>query len=258
MGRSPFRTVTIAIKLAFVATSATSAQNKRASTPSIVDVPVGSPLVDFSRHTPSSVRAVQQITAHGETRKFPYAIWTFVFSDTGAKSLLHVTSQGGPFGTTHAVLDRRTLALRQVRNGTPEGPHITLDAEGNTIRGEMAGPMGTRSIDVTLAAPAFFGGLHDLAIESLPRKAGVAYRLPIWRPGTDSVDLRLYSMVRREDVEVLGTTYKQAAVVEERDARDGALRGTLWLIDRAPFLVRWIIMPPDGSIVRLDQELLTH
>ena len=253
MSASTFRIAGLAIAFALFGASGSSAQMKPAAG-TIVDVPVGSPLVDYSGHSPGRVRAVQRMTSHGETRTLPDAIWTFTYSDTGGKSLLHVTSLGGSFGTTHAVFDRRTLALRQIRNGVPTGPHITLDADGNRLRGEMAGPMGTRPIDVTLAAPAFFGGLHDIVIESLPRAEGVGYRLPIWRPGTDSVDMRVYTMVRREDVEVLGTVHPRAAVVEERDARDGTLRGTLWLVDHAPFLVRWIIDTPDGSIVRLDQQ----
>jgi hypothetical protein len=114
--------------------------------------------------------------------------------------------------------------------------------------------MGARTIDLTLPAPAFLAGLHDLVVESLPLRPGVVYRVPIWRPGQDAAESRLYQLVRREDVEVLGTTHRQAAVVEERAAPDGALRGTLWLVDRPPFLVRWILMLPDGSTVRLDQE----
>jgi hypothetical protein len=225
-----------------------------------VDVTVGSRYVDFSKHTPSTSRTAQFRVVNGQATPMPIVLWKFAFTDTGGRALLHVRSEAeqpsaGPAGgpSMHAIFDRKTLALRGVRMGAAPGPHGSFDVVGNTIRGEMSGPGRTDTVNVTLPTPPFFSPLIDLVFESLPHKPGVVYRVPQWRPGASTNEVRLYETVRREDMEILGHKHPQATVMEERGP-DGKLLSTAWLIDRAPFLVRWEISLPDGSSLRMDQE----
>jgi len=226
-----------------------------------VDVTPGSRFVDFSKHTPSTSRAAQFTIANGQTTPMPVVLWKFAFSDTGGKALLHVRSEpeqpsaaprGGP--PMYVILDRKTLALRGLHMGAAPGPHADIEVVGNTVRGEMAMPGRTDTLNLTLPNPPFYAPLIDLVFESLPHTPGTVYRIPMWRPGAPGNDVRLYETVRREDVEVLGTTHRRATVMEERSQDGGRLLSTAWLIDKPPFLVRWHINRPDGTSLRLDQE----
>ncbi len=230
------------------------AQQARPARVDTVDVPVGSKYVDFSKHTQSASRAVQSMPG----RQSPVVIWRFVFTDTAGKPLLHVTSEmeGNPPGAEY-TFNRRTLALLSVRpTGATPGPAPTLDVDGASIRGTMPQPGGQAvGIDATLPQPAFFGPLIDLVVESLPRRTGVVYRVPTIRPANPpTLETRLFQFVRREDVEVLGTTHKQAWLLRDL-GMDGTVRGTMWLIDGPPSLVRWVINRPDGSTMTLDQQV---
>jgi hypothetical protein len=226
-----------------------------------VDVTPGSRVIDFSKHAPSTSRTAQFRIANGQTTPMPVVLWKFAFSDTGGRPLVHVRSEpeqpsAGPPGAppVYVVLDRKTLALRGLHMGAAPGPHADLTVVGNTIKGEMPGPGRLDTVNITLPNPPFYGPLIDLVFESLPHKPGVVYRVPMWRPGAPGNEVRLYETVRREDVDVLGATHRQAAVIEERSADGSKLLSTAWLIDKPPFLVRWNINRPDGSTLRMDQE----
>lgn len=234
--------------------SGAAAQSARADT---VDVAVGSPLVDFSKHRPGTTRTIQQVTTDGRTTTVPPFLWKFAFVDTGPRPLLLAHSEpeqpnpNAPHQPTY-VFDRKTLVLRALLDAT-QAPIVTSD--GATIRGSVPGRGGPMPIDVTLPSPAFYGPLVDLVAESLPWKTGVVYRVPQWRPGATSAELHLYRAVRREDMTVLGKTFPRAWVVEDRDASGTTLLGTLWLTDGPPHLIRWIINGPNGTVIQLDQEV---
>jgi len=191
----------------------------------------------------------------------PPTLWRFTFVDSGARPLLIARPQpengAASDGTRPAfVLDRRTLALLQVQDQSTGAPSLRVD--GRTVRGAVRGPQGTRPIDATLSADAYFGPLADLVVESLPLRLGTTYRVPLWELPSASVATHLYTVARREDVTVLGRQWRGAWVVEDHDAETKADRGTLWLVDGPPYVVRWVINLPDGGAVRLDQEAVAR
>jgi hypothetical protein len=113
----------------------------------------------------------------------------------------------------------------------------------------------TQPINVTLPQPSFLGSLADLVAEVLPRRLGTVYRLHLWQPGGGpSAVTHLYETTGREDVEVLGVKYPQAWVVVDKGA-DGTELGRMWLVDAPPYVVRWDQTLPDGSRLRLNQQL---
>lgn len=246
----------VVLTLIALAPRASSAQGARKDT---VDVSVGSKVVDFSKHSAGVTRTLQSRTAGGQTSTLPPILWKFTFVDSAGPILLvhsdpeqpGTMPNRGPSMTY--VFNRKTLALRAIRNDEDGKPMLSFD--GAHIVGQMPSPNGLMPIDVTLSSAAFFRPLSDLVIESLPAKPGVVYRVPLWAPPGATVETHLYENVRREDITVLGKTYKQAKVVEDRSADGKTLLGTLWLIDAAPHLVRWVInMPNNNGVVTLDQE----
>jgi len=238
-----------------LAARATAAHAQRKDT---VDVAVGSSVVDFGRHAPGVTRTLQSRTADGQTSALPPFLWKFAFADS-AGPILFVHSDPETPGSMPGrgpsvtyVFDRKTLALRTIRNDADGKPMLSFD--GAHIVGQMMAPGGPMPVDVTLSAAAFFKPLADLVVESLPAKPGVVYRVPLWSPPAANVETHLYETVRREDVTVLGKTYKQAKVIEDRSADGKMLFGTLWVVDGAPHLVRWVINMPNNATINLDQE----
>ena len=223
-----------------------------------VDVAVGSKVVDYSGHSPGVTRAVQSRTMDGQTSAVPPILWKFTFIDSGAPLLLVHSDpeQAGAPGrgpSVTYVFDRKTVAVRAIRNDADGKPMLTFD--GAHIAGQVMGPNGPAPLDVTLSSAAFFKPLADLVVESLPAKQGVVYRVPLWSPPGSTIETHLYEAVRREDITVLGKTYKQANVIEDRSADGKMLYGTLWVVDGEPHLVRWIINMPNGATINLDQEV---
>lgn len=245
----------VVVTLIALAVDTSSAQSARKDT---VDVAVGSKVVDFSHHSASVTRTHQSRTMGGETSALPPILWKFTFLDSAGPILLvhsdpeqaGAMPNRGPSMTY--VFNRKTLALSAIRNDADGKAMLSLD--GAHIVGQMPSPNGPMPIDLTLSSAAFFKPLADLVIESLPAKPGVVYRVPLWSPPGSNVETHLYETVRREDVTVLGKTYKQAKVIEDRSADGKTLYGTLWVVDGAPHLVRWIINMPNNGVVTLDQE----
>jgi hypothetical protein len=253
------RTAWYLATVALMAAPPCSAQT-RGGPPDTVDVKVGSTLVDFSAHRPTAQRAISTMTMNGQSRAMPPVVWTFSFDDSGGEPRLLVASKSegaAQPGATPApppavfVFDRKSLALRQV---LADDGSVMITVDGLSVRGKSPAPGGaSQPLDLTLTEPAFLRSLVDLVAESLPRRTGVVYRLPLWGFSSGTVEHRLYQFVRQEDVEVLGRSYPKAWVLEDRSA-DGTLMGTMWLVDRPPELVRWIINAPDGRTVQLEQE----
>jgi hypothetical protein len=249
------RRAIVFVLLVALVTHAPVAHGQRKDT---VDVPVGSSVVDFSRHSPGVTRTLQSRTADGQTSTLPPILWKFTFADS-AGPLLFVHSDPETAGAMPGrgpsvtyVFDRKTLALRTIRNDADGKAMLSFD--GGHIVGQMMAPGGPMPVDVTLSGAAFFKSLADLVVESLSARPGVVYRVPLWAPPATSAETHLYEAVRREDVTVLGKTYKQANVIEDRSADGQTLFGTLWVVDGAPHLVRWVINTPNGGVITLDQE----
>jgi hypothetical protein len=222
-----------------------------------VDIAVGSKALDFSAHIPGTTRTYQEMTMGTQKRTAPPIIWRFTTVDTGGAHLLIV--RGGPEQSVpnmpaqpEFVFDRQTMTLKQSRDPVTLAPQLSVD--GTHVHGQTIGPNGPVPIDATLTTPAFFAPLADLVTESLPRKLGVVYRVPLWDVRTPGITTHLYQMVRREEVTILGKTYHDAWVLEDHNADGSKLLGTMWLVDASPFLVRWVINLPTGGVVRLDQE----
>lgn len=247
--------IVVCAALVALASQSSRAQGTRKDT---VDVPVGSKVVDFSRHAPGTTRAFQSRTLDGQTSTIPPFLWRFTFIDSGGPLMLAHSDPEQPGAAPRGpsmtyVFDRRTVALRAIRNDADGKPLVTFD--GAHIVGQLMGPGGAMPIDVTLSSAAFFKPLADLVVESLPAKPGVVYRVPLWSPPGSTIETHLYEAVRREDVTVLGKTYSKANVIEDRSADGKTLYGTLWIVDGEPHLVRWLINMPNGATINLDQEV---
>lgn len=252
----PSRTTWYLVAAALIAALPVAAQT-RGGAPDTVDVKVGSNLVQFPKEQPAAQRSIATMTMNGQSRTMPVMVFSYRYDDSGSVPLMTVTGkpestgdQGGPPPTV-SVFDRNTLALKQMLSADESTVLLTMN--GASVHGQVPGPGGSRQVDLTLSEPAFVKGLADLVAESLPRRKGVVYRLPLWSLSGAAVEYHLFQFVRQEDVEVLGKSYPSAWVMEDHNP-DGTLAGTMWLVNGPPRLVRWILNRPGGVTVNLEQE----
>lgn len=239
------------------------AQEQRAA--DTVDVPVGSDLIDGARARAHVVHA-EQLRLSGDSAVSMAAMtWTIASRDSAGVRLRTVHGEGdsprpdGSIGhpSIDYTLDLGTLAPRTFnvhqRGGGP-GPVLSLTFDGASVRGDRSTGGSAQPVDVTLPRAAFLASLADLVAEALPRRTGSVYRVLMWQPGMGEPVTHLYQTLGREDVDVLGVTYRGAWIVVDKGT-DGAELGRMWMVDHPPYMVRWNFVTPTGDRMRLDQRL---
>ena len=113
-----------------------------------------------------------------------------------------------------------------------------------------------RQVAIHLEHRSFFRDWSDFVVEELPRKEGAIYRMYLWSPaaaGQPEEEAHAFLVRPRESVEVFGRT-RTAWPVDDRGP-DGTLRGTMWIVDEAPGLIRWDLIGPTGPVARIEHEL---
>jgi hypothetical protein len=153
--------------------------------------------------------------------------------------------------------DARTLQPLTYYRWASNGASTRLRIEGTRIRGEqrVPGEAAPRSIDRTLDRPAFFAGASDLVPMAVRMREGLVITAPVWSPGMESTEVRVFSVLRKETVSVEGADVA-AWKVEERVDRTGALVATWYLTDTSPYMVLGESPLPNGGARRITGEAL--
>lgn len=153
--------------------------------------------------------------------------------------------------------DARTLQPLTYYRWASNGASTRLRIDGTRIRGEqrVPGEAAPRTIDRTLDRPAFFAGASDLVPMAMRMREGLVITAPVWSPGMESTETRVFSVVSQETVRVEGADVI-AWKVEERVERTGALVATWWLTDRSPYMVLGENPLPNGGTRRITGEAL--
>jgi hypothetical protein len=248
------KSVLAAIALCACAASAQIAKTRTDT----VDVPVGSSLVNTASDVSLSVRAEMFPSVDAAAKSFSATLIDIAFGDSTGIPVMRVHMQG-PDATTNVTLNRKTLALYGMsrKPNSASGSGLWVAVDGSNAHGEMSRGGNTQPIAVKLDQPAFLGNFADLVVEALPRNLGVAYRVWMWQPRQPSAEQHLYQTVGREDIQALGTTYKNAWIVEDRSADGSKLLSKLWVTAEPPYLIRWLFFSDKASsVLRLDQTLL--
>jgi hypothetical protein len=153
--------------------------------------------------------------------------------------------------------DARTLQPLTYYRWASNGASMRLRIEGTRVRGEqrVPGEATARAIDRTLDRPAFFAGASDLVPMAMRMRAGLVMTAPVWSPGMENTEVRVFSVIGEENVRVEGVDVR-AWKVEERVQRTGALVATWWLTDRSPYMVLGENPLPNGGVRRITGEAL--
>jgi hypothetical protein len=153
--------------------------------------------------------------------------------------------------------DARTLQPLTYYRWASNGASTRLRIEGTRVRGEqwVPGEATPRTIDRTLDQPAFFAGASDLVPMATRMREGLVITAPVWSPGMESTETRVFAVLGQETVRVEGADVT-AWKVEERVEVTGALIATWWLTDRSPYMVLGESPLPNGGTRRITGEAL--
>jgi hypothetical protein len=224
---------------------------------------VGSPEIDgriFPAHSARNRVYMGQDAA-------PVSTWTNDLSvgDSAGVQVHRWVTRGvqlGPEGVGSSwelvqTYDARTLQPLTYYRWASNGASTRLRIDGTRIRGEqrVPGEAAPRTIDRTIDRPAFFAGASDLVPMAMRMRAGLVITAPVWSPGMESTEVRVFSVLGEERVRVEGADV-MAWKVEERVERTGALIATWWLTDESPYMVLGENPLPNGGTRRITGEAL--
>jgi hypothetical protein len=219
---------------------------------------VGSPEVD-GRIFPAHLARNRVYIGDGSP---PVTTWTneLTVSDSAGVPVHRWVTRGvrlGPEGAGASwelvqTYDARTLAPLTYYRWSSDGSSMRLRIEGTRVRGvqQASGDAAPRTIDRVIDRPGFFAGASDLVPMAVKLRPGLVITAPVWSPGMDATEVRVFTVVGRERVRVEGADV-EAWKVEERVEGTGRFAATWYLTDASPFMVLAEMVLPDGRRQRI-------
>ncbi|MCA9739124.1 MAG: hypothetical protein KC645_15970 [Gemmatimonadetes bacterium] len=149
---------------------------------------------------------------------------------------LQAEGKGGTW-ELHQTYDARTLQpLTYFRTGS-DGASLRLRVDGTRVHGVALSPGGApEPVEWTLDRPAYFAGASDLVPMAMELAEGMIVTAPVWSPGMDATEVRVFEVHGMESVLVEGARVDARKVVE-RVRATGALVATWYITDRSPYMV---------------------
>lgn len=155
--------------------------------------------------------------------------------------------------------DHRTLAMYGYHYTSSAGADIRLTMEGPRIRGKRKTPSDAApaDVDITLSEAAYYAGASDLPPIAARLSEGMVMTMPVWQPGMQQVEHRIFTITGKKDVKVGDTTW-DAWIVEERATRGGTVQllATWYMTEKAPYMVYAEQTLQDGTKQRFTEYLL--
>lgn len=224
--------------------------------PDTIHLEVGSPEVDGRVFPPH--RARNRVYIGDSTT--PVSTWVnvLVLGDSAGVPVMRWSSKSDalePDGDTWELLQTyhaRTLEPLGYWLTTSAGVETKLTLEGNRIRGtrRQAGGAAPEVVDLNVDRRGFFAGASDLVPVAVGLREGAVMSAPFWHPSTQAPEVRVFTVLGEETVEVEGEAVTAWKVGEYRRAT-GELIATWWMTESSPFMVLAEIELPDGRMQRI-------
>jgi hypothetical protein len=192
----------------------------------------------------------------------PVTSWTneLTLADSAGRRVMRWVTRGtrlSPAGdSVHWVLrqtyDANTLAPYAYANTSSDGAFTVLTIDGSRVRGtrRLSADSAIQQVDLTLDQPAFIASASDLVPLAVGLCPGLVMTAPVWGPGMRNAEVRVFSVVGLQRVQVEGASV-DSWKVEERVERDGRLVATWYLTDRSPYMVYAEVALPNGQVQRM-------
>lgn len=230
-----------------------------------IRIDVGSEVVDGRVYRPHAARVRVYTDAGGTT---PVAEWTneLTIGDSAGRAVMRWVTKGTSRAAggqptqweLRQTYDARTLAPLGYHRTSSAGSEVRLVIDGKSVRGTRRATASAEPVpvDATVERPGFFAGASDLVPLAVGLKPGSVMIAPVWSPGMQSSELRIFTVVGKVPVTVEGQSI-EAWKVEERRHADRTLASTWWLLDRSPYMVYGETTGANGELRRMTEVEIT-
>ena len=245
--------------LTIIALSLAAAAAPASPSNDTIVVQVGSTRLDASYFKPHAARVR---VYRGPEGSAPVSEWTneLTIGDSAGRQVHRWVTRGSrttPNGpVTWELLqtyDAKTLQPYGYLRRSSDGAFAQFSYEGKRIRGmrKTVRDSVATAFEETVNEPGFFAGASDLVPLAAGLKQGVIVKAPVWSPGMQQSQMRIFSVVGKSTVNVEGTPV-ESWKVEERYP-DGKLYANWYLLDRIPYMVYGEVMLADGQVQRMTE-----
>lgn len=192
----------------------------------------------------------------------PVATWTneLTLADSAGRRVMHWVTRGtrlSPAGDSidwvlRQTYDAATLAPYAYSLTASDGASTEFTIDGPRIRGTRRTPADSaaQQVDLTLDQAAFIASASDLVPLAVGLCPGLVMTAPVWGPAMSNAEVRVFSVIGRERVNVEGESV-ESWKVEERRERDGSLVATWYLTEQSPYMVYAEVPLPNGQVQRM-------
>ena len=192
----------------------------------------------------------------------PVTSWTneLTLGDSAGRRVMRWATRGTrvtPAGdSVHWVLlqtyDANTLAPYAYARTSSDGAFTALTIDGTRVRGtrRLSPDAAVEPVELTLGQPAFIASASDLVPLAVGLCPGRVMTAPVWSPGMSDAEVRVFSVLGRERVQVEGA-WVESWKVEERSKGEGRLVATWYLTERSPYMVYAEVPLPNGQVQRM-------
>jgi hypothetical protein len=221
-------------------------------------VDVGSALVDASFMKPHAARVK---IYRGDSLVSQWVNELTIGDSAGRRIMRWVTTgepardnPNRPLTVLRQTYDARTLAPLGYHNAGNSGAFTRLRIDGTSVTGtrRTASDTTERPVQMTIDRPGFFGGASDLVPIGAGLKKGQLFISPVWSPGSEKTEDRVFKVIGDTTVNVEGTPVKSIKV-EERRRANGTLFANWYLMLESPYMVYGEVPLPDGRVQRLTE-----
>ena len=227
-----------------------------AAPPDTIRLVVGSPQVNGGVYQPHAAR----VRVRSGSSEGPIVVeWTneLTLGDSAGRRVMRWVTRGTrftpegprPTGELRQTYDARTLApLAWMRVGA-NGACQRLRFDGTRVTGVRKLPTDsvTQPIDRTIDQAGFIASATDLVPVAVGLEKGRIMTAPVWGPEMERAELRAFTVVGKEKVDVEGTTHEVWKVDEHRVA-DRSHVATWYLTEKIPYMVYGTATGANGQV----------
>lgn len=243
---------------------ASTAIAQTASHSDTIRLEVGSALINGRIYEPHAARVIVRA---GDGDKRVTAEWTneLTHGDSAGRPVHRWVTKGTrflPAGATQTweirqTYDARTLAPYAYHATSSTGGFTRLTIDGKRVRGSkrLAADSAEQSVDLTLDRPGFIASASDLIPLAAGLEEGAVMTAPVWGPAMTASEMRVFTVHRKERVQVEGVEMV-AWKVEERRQADGRIVATWYLTAGAPYMVYAVAVFPNGQTQTMSEVVI--
>lgn len=150
--------------------------------------------------------------------------------------------------------DAKTLAPYGIVRTASNGSASSFRIDGTKVAGWRRANTSAPQRDTMWTVPrlGYVASASDLVPLAAGFRAGKVMVAPLWGPNMPAAEMRIFSVIGEENVNVEGASVK-AWKVEERRESDRVLLATWWLLPKSPYMVYGEVPLPDGSTQRMTE-----